>query len=145
MLRGVQIGLGLCTGWLSSQSTACCTLASKDRSNRAIKGHYFGLIGEPVQVIVDGGWRNKLTLPVMKELGIPIVHTWNLSVPLWQYHHSFQVHAYSVMVKTACHDSQYGFTEVSAKMCPQLMLAAASAFPAIPAKEGKVRLQTSCA
>ncbi|BDA49809.1 hypothetical protein COCOBI_14-4290 [Coccomyxa sp. Obi] len=46
---------------------------------------------DPVmQIIVEGGWRNKITLPVIERLGIPIVHTWNLSVPLWQYHHSFQ-------------------------------------------------------
>ncbi|EIE18670.1 hypothetical protein COCSUDRAFT_45154 [Coccomyxa subellipsoidea C-169] len=43
-----------------------------------------------MQVILEGGWRNRVTLPVMEKLGIPIVHTWNLSVPLWQYHHSFQ-------------------------------------------------------
>lgn len=45
------------------------------------------------QIIVEGGWRNKITLPLIERLGIPIVHTWNLSVPLWQYHHSFQVSA----------------------------------------------------
>lgn len=45
----------------------------------------------PVQTIVEGGWRNRLSLPVMARLGIPVMHTWNLSVPLWEYHHGFQV------------------------------------------------------
>ena len=44
-----------------------------------------------MRVIVEGGWRNKLTLPQIEKLGIPIVHTWNHSVPLWEYHHGFQV------------------------------------------------------
>ncbi len=42
-------------------------------------------------VIVRGGWRNGLTLPVIEGLGIPVMHTWNQSVPLWEYHHGFQV------------------------------------------------------
>ena len=42
-------------------------------------------------VIVRGGWRNGLTLPVIEGLGIPVMHTWNQSVPLWVYHHGFQV------------------------------------------------------
>ena len=42
-------------------------------------------------VVVGGGWRNRLTLPVIEGLGIPVMHTWNQSVPLWEYHHGFQV------------------------------------------------------
>ena len=42
-------------------------------------------------VIVGGGWRNRLTLPTIQKLGIRIMHTWNQSVPLWEYHHGFQV------------------------------------------------------
>ena len=42
-------------------------------------------------VIVRGGWRNSLSLPVIEGLGIPVMHTWNQSVPLWEYHHGFQV------------------------------------------------------
>ena len=63
-----------------------------------------------MRVIVEGGWRNKLTLPQIEKLGIPIVHTWNHSVPLWEYHHGFPVrsqttpspgrHAYSVALNT---------------------------------------------
>lgn len=44
-----------------------------------------------MDVIVRGGWRNRLTLPVIEKLGIPIMDTWNQSVPLWEYHHGFQV------------------------------------------------------
>ena len=40
---------------------------------------------------MEGGWRNKLSLPVIARLGIPVIHTWNLSVPMWEYHHGFQV------------------------------------------------------
>ena len=43
------------------------------------------------QVLVEGGWRNRLQLPMIAKLGIPIIHTWNLSVPMWEYHHGFQV------------------------------------------------------
>ena len=43
------------------------------------------------QVIVEGGWRNRISDPVMAKLGIPVMRTWNLSVPLWEYHHGFQV------------------------------------------------------
>lgn len=41
--------------------------------------------------IVEGGWRNKISLPIIEGVGIPVMHTWNLSVPLWEYHHGFQV------------------------------------------------------
>lgn len=47
-------------------------------------------------VIVGGGWRNRLTLPVIERLGIPVMHTWNQSVPLWEYHHGFQVYLFIV-------------------------------------------------
>jgi hypothetical protein len=43
-----------------------------------------------MEVVVRGGWRNRMTLPVIERLGIPIMHTWNQSVPLWEYHHGFQ-------------------------------------------------------
>ena len=49
-----------------------------------------------MEVVVGGGWRNRLTLPVIERLGIPIMHTWNQSVPLWEYHHGFQVYAHSM-------------------------------------------------
>lgn len=42
-------------------------------------------------MIVEGGWRNRISDPVMAKLGIPVMRTWNLTVPLWEYHHGFQV------------------------------------------------------
>jgi hypothetical protein len=57
---------------------------------------------DPVmQIIVEGGWRNKITLPVIDRLGIPIIHTWNQSVPLWEYHHGFQVPSHPPSHKAA--------------------------------------------
>eukprot|EP00884_Botryococcus_braunii_P012833 jgi/Botrbrau1/21550/Bobra.174_2s0051.1 len=36
-----------------------------------------------LQVVLEGGWRNKVATPIMESLGIPIMHTWNQSLPLW--------------------------------------------------------------
>lgn len=43
------------------------------------------------QVIVEGGWRNKIALPTMRSLGIPVMNTWNSSVTLWSYHYNYKV------------------------------------------------------
>lgn len=37
--------------------------------------------------IVQGGFRNRIANPHISSLGIPIVQTWNLSVPMWEYYH----------------------------------------------------------
>ena len=42
-----------------------------------------------LQVILEGGWRNRIAYRAMSQLGIPIMRTWNESVPLWQYHHHY--------------------------------------------------------
>ena len=39
------------------------------------------------QEIVQGGFRNRIANPIISSLGIPVIHTWNLSVPLWEYYH----------------------------------------------------------
>lgn len=39
-----------------------------------------------LQVVLEGGWRNQISRPLMQGLGIPVVETWNASVPIWQYH-----------------------------------------------------------
>ena len=36
---------------------------------------------------VEGGFRNRIANPIVASLGIPIVHTWNFSVPMWEYYH----------------------------------------------------------
>ena len=43
------------------------------------------------QVVVEGGWRNKIALPTMRSLGIPVMNTWNSSVTLWSYHYNYKV------------------------------------------------------
>eukprot|EP00884_Botryococcus_braunii_P023107 jgi/Botrbrau1/9480/Bobra.0252s0098.2 len=43
-----------------------------------------------VAEVVAGGWRNRIALPVMEQLGIPIMHTWNTSLPIFHFHHNFQ-------------------------------------------------------
>ncbi|KAK9825884.1 hypothetical protein WJX81_000941 [Elliptochloris bilobata] len=42
-----------------------------------------------LQVIVQGGWRNKILSPVVAGLGVPVMETWNQTVPLWQYNHHY--------------------------------------------------------
>ncbi len=41
------------------------------------------------QVIVGGGWRNRILTPIVAALGVPVLHTWNQTVPLWQYNHHY--------------------------------------------------------
>ena len=43
------------------------------------------------QLVLQGGWRNALANPLIASLGIPIMHTWNYSIGLWQFHHHYQV------------------------------------------------------
>jgi len=38
---------------------------------------------------VGGGWRNQILTPVVAALGVPVLHTWNQTVPLWQYNHHY--------------------------------------------------------
>lgn len=56
------------------------------------------------RVLMEGGWRNKLASPVMTQLGVPILQIWNHSMPLWQYHHNFQVKDDCTHM---CHPSAY--------------------------------------
>ena len=39
-------------------------------------------IPQYLQVVLEGGWRNKLARPVMAALGIPVIPIWNQTVPL---------------------------------------------------------------
>ncbi|KDD73428.1 hypothetical protein H632_c2187p0, partial [Helicosporidium sp. ATCC 50920] len=36
--------------------------------------------------VLQGGWRNKISNPILDDWGIPVVHTWNESVPMWDAH-----------------------------------------------------------
>lgn len=40
---------------------------------------------------MEGGWRNKIALPTMRALGIPVMNTWNSSATLWGYHYNYKV------------------------------------------------------
>ncbi len=40
---------------------------------------------------MEGGWRNKIALPTMRSLGIPVMNTWNSSATLWSYHYNYKV------------------------------------------------------
>ncbi len=44
-------------------------------------------------MIAEGGWRNKIALPAMRALGIPVMDTWNGSATLWNYHYNYKVRA----------------------------------------------------
>ena len=44
---------------------------------------------------MEGGWRNKIALPSMHALGIPVMNTWNSSATLWSYHYNYKVGALS--------------------------------------------------
>ena len=39
-----------------------------------------------LRIVHEGGWRNQISRAAMKPLGIPVIETWNTSVPIWQYH-----------------------------------------------------------
>lgn len=60
-----------------------------------------------MQIIAEGGWRNKLALPVINALGIPIINTWNQSLPMWQFHtHFSEKHGDCTHM---CHPSEYQY------------------------------------
>lgn len=33
-----------------------------------------------------GGWRNSIANPIMQQHHVPIIHHWNASLPLWDFH-----------------------------------------------------------
>lgn len=43
-------------------------------------------------ILTQGGWRNKMATLVMQHLGIPVIATWNQSVPMWEWHHHYNPH-----------------------------------------------------
>ena len=61
-----------------------------------------------LQNLVEGGWRNKLGLPIIELLtDMPIIHTWNESVMMWEYHTHFNFNA--VDCTHMCHPSEYQY------------------------------------
>ena len=43
-----------------------------------------------VQDVVGGGWRNKLAYMGLSDLQMPIIHTWNVSLNMWNYHTNYR-------------------------------------------------------
>ena len=43
------------------------------------------------QVTVEGGWRNRIAYPIIEALSIPIMRTWNETVPMWGFHHHYNM------------------------------------------------------
>ncbi len=43
-----------------------------------------------MQTVVEGGWRNKLAYAGLIDLQMPIVHTWNMSLGMWNYHTNYR-------------------------------------------------------
>ena len=42
------------------------------------------------QNVVEGGWRNKLAYMGLHDLQMPIIHTWNVSLNMWNYHTNYR-------------------------------------------------------
>ncbi|CAL5221674.1 g3905 [Coccomyxa viridis] len=40
--------------------------------------------------VVGGGWRNKLAYLGLTDLQMPIIHTWNVSLNMWNYHTNYR-------------------------------------------------------
>ncbi|CAL8468940.1 g8481 [Coccomyxa elongata] len=43
-----------------------------------------------LRTVVEGGWRNKLAYAGLIDLQMPIVHTWNMSLGMWNYHTNYR-------------------------------------------------------
>ena len=39
---------------------------------------------------MGGGWRNKLAYLGLTDLQMPIIHTWNVSLNMWNYHTNYR-------------------------------------------------------
>lgn len=46
--------------------------------------------GPDQEILTRGGWRNEIANPIMASYSIPVMHTWNQSLELWQFHHHYQ-------------------------------------------------------
>jgi hypothetical protein len=42
------------------------------------------------QTVVEGGWRNKLAYLGLADLQMPIIHTWNVSLNMWNFHTNYR-------------------------------------------------------
>ena len=44
------------------------------------------------QVVLKGGWRNEIAYRMIPELDMPIMRTWNETVPIYFLHHHYNDH-----------------------------------------------------
>ena len=70
----------------------CCPVQAVPSQGRSadVPATGIALTLNPPQVVLEGGWHNRVALPVLNALGAAVMRTWNSSLPLWQYHHSYQ-------------------------------------------------------
>lgn len=62
---------------------------------------------EELELILEGGWRNKAARPMMVDLEIPLVETWNKTLPVWRYHHHYHENPDHNDCTHWCHPSPY--------------------------------------
>lgn len=62
---------------------------------------------EELELVLEGGWRNKAARPIISELGIPLIEIWNKTVPVWRYHHHYHENPEHSDCTHWCHPSPY--------------------------------------
>lgn len=62
---------------------------------------------EELDVVLEGGWRNKAVRPVITQLGIPVIDIWNKTIPVWRYHHHYHENPEHSDCTHWCHPSPY--------------------------------------
>ncbi len=45
-----------------------------------------------MQIVLKGGWRNEIAYRMIPELNMPIMRTWNETVPIHFLHHHYNDH-----------------------------------------------------
>lgn len=59
------------------------------------------------KVVTIGGWRNSLAYSLMDDLHVPVVYSWNETLPLWQYHQAYRSEERPGDCTLSCHPSTY--------------------------------------
>ena len=62
---------------------------------------------EELELVLEGGWRNKAARPMMAQLGIPLVETWNKTLPVFRYHHHYHENPAHSDCSHWCHPAPY--------------------------------------
>ena len=91
-------------GTFRDEYTGCRPINATLLPDNSLASEDLGLQG-----VLAGDWRNQAANPVMRELGIPVLHTWNWTLPLWEYHHNYNRRGKSDCTHV-CHPSAYEVT-----------------------------------